>query len=192
MTVITSHIIGCIYPAWLTLQRILCNVLWDVWDANFLVRPPSMLNSIYVIPLAWHEVQCQFYWNVRCIKRKSHAISIFICWLRSLSYPCIVSTSMVHAATNQGVSLTQTQWKVASQTAKSKRQQLKEAMDGVLRMINERVAHLAIEHKWSPAYLLEQIHQGSRFSRRKRGPNIFNAAQHAMGLVEKPELKDGA
>lgn len=63
------------------------------------------------------------------------------------TYPCIVSTSMVHAATNQGVSLTQTQWKVASQTAKSKCQQLKEAMDGVLRMINERVAHLAIEHK---------------------------------------------
>ena len=98
---------------------------------------------------------------------------------------------MVCIATHKGASLTSTQQKVASQTTKSKRQQLKDSVDGVLRMIDERVAYLAAQHKQSPAYFLEQIHQGGRFTCRKREANIFNAAQHPMGLVEKPELKNG-
>ena len=67
---------------------------------------------------------------------------------------------MVCIATHKGASLTSTQQKVASQTTKSKHQQLKDSVDGVLRMIDERVAYLAAQHKQSPAYFLEQIHQG--------------------------------
>ncbi|KAF8524007.1 hypothetical protein JB92DRAFT_2882254, partial [Gautieria morchelliformis] len=59
----------------------------------------------------------------------------------------------------------------------------------VLDMVDREVARLALEHKKSTRYFLEQVHQGELFSRMKRSPNIFNVAQHAICLVENENKK---
>jgi hypothetical protein len=94
---------------------------------------------------------------------------------------------MARLASKKGHSarLSYEQRKVASQSAKQRRQQMRESVDEVLDMVEHEVARLSTEYKKSRAYFLEQLHQGGRFARRSRDPNIFNAAQHAIGLVEK-------
>ena len=87
--------------------------------------------------------------------------------------------------------LTHVQRVVASHAAQTKRLELKEAVNGILEMVNQEVSRLSLEHKKSHRYFLEQIHQGGRFARGKRGVNVFNAAQHAIGLVENKSKQEG-
>ena len=87
--------------------------------------------------------------------------------------------------------LTHVQRVVASHAAQTKRLELKEAVNGILEMVNQEVSCLSLEQKKSHRYFLEQIHQGGRFARGKRGVNVFNAAQHAIGLVENKSKQEG-
>ncbi|KAF8492146.1 hypothetical protein JB92DRAFT_3128097 [Gautieria morchelliformis] len=98
---------------------------------------------------------------------------------------------MARLKTRKGPSknLSYQQRKVASKAAKARRQNIRDSVNEVLDMVDREVARLALEHKKSTRYFLEQVHQGGRFSRMKRSPNIFNGAQHAICLVEKENEK---
>ncbi|KAF8518074.1 hypothetical protein JB92DRAFT_2904275 [Gautieria morchelliformis] len=98
---------------------------------------------------------------------------------------------MARLKTHKGPSknLSYQQRKVASKAAETRRQNIRDSVNEVLDMVDREVARLALEHKKSTRYFLEQVHQGGRFSRMKRSPNIFNGAQHAICLVEKENEK---
>lgn len=56
--------------------------------------------------------------------------------------------------------LTHIQRQVASHAAQAKHQELKDAVDNSLEMVDQEVSRLSLQHKKSPTYFLEQIHQG--------------------------------
>jgi hypothetical protein len=82
-------------------------------------------------------------------------------------------------------SLSYEQRKVALKAAKARHQKEKDDVNEVLNLIDQEAVHLGALHNKPAAYFLQQLHQGGRFARKKREPNIWNAAEHCMGLIEK-------
>ena len=79
--------------------------------------------------------------------------------------------------------LTYEQHKVASKATRLRHQTQKDDINDILDIVDWEATQLAVIHKKPKAYFLQQLHQGGRFARRKRDPNVFNGAQHAIGLM---------
>ena len=83
------------------------------------------------------------------------------------------------------VRLTYEQHKVASKVARERCQTENANVNEVLDLIDREALHLSMLHKKSVAYFLQQLPQCGKFAWKKRGLNIFNAAQHAIGHIVK-------
>jgi hypothetical protein len=55
----------------------------------------------------------------------------------------------------------------------------------VLDLTDREAVCLGALHNKPAAYFLQQLHQGGRFTWKKHKLNIWNAAEHCMGLIEK-------